>query len=587
MLTSTQAVELARLGARIEALYQLPMDVEWALHGSRVFVLQARPITTLGGDPADAEWNDSLAGDFLWSNGNLGEAVPDVMTPCTWSLVEIFMEDSMPAVYIGAYRPMGNIGGRFYMNISVVASVAASIGVSRKRFMPMVAEVFGRIPDDVEIPKLPISRWRVLRTVVPAAIRTKRRVRANRERFAGFISEAPARCEALVERVGATSDPAALVELWRGELLPYFRECSRMLETGAKRKGDAMATVRRRLSATVGDADANALLSGLHGGADALESLGPLVSLTRLARGEIDRATFARRYGHRSPHEFEVSTPRPAEDPEWVDRQLAGLRESPTDVDALLARQRDANAAAWTRLAERYPRKEASTRRMIERAAESFRAREAARSEVVRVFWALRAFVVRAGALTGRGDDPFFLSIGEILALLDDDESPLAHVAARRATYERYRALPPYPALIRGHFDPVSWAADPERRGDLFDATHAAVPSGGVVTGFGGAAGVVEGLARVIMMPEEGDALRAGEILVTISTNVGWTPLFPRAAAIVTDVGAPLSHAAIVARELGIPAVVGCGNATMRIATGDRLRVDGARGTVEVLDAET
>ncbi|MCK4901250.1 MAG: hypothetical protein KAS38_20875, partial [Anaerolineales bacterium] len=83
---------------------------------------------------------------------------------------------------------------------------------------------------------------------------------------------------------------------------------------------------------------------------------------------------------------------------------------------------------------------------------------------------------------------------------------------------------------------------------------------------------------------EEGDKLRAGEILVTVTTNVGWTPLFPRAAAIVTDVGAPLSHAAIVARELGIPAVVGCGNATMRLQTGDLLLVDGGKGVVEILE---
>ena len=70
-----------------------------------------------------------------------------------------------------------------------------------------------------------------------------------------------------------------------------------------------------------------------------------------------------------------------------------------------------------------------------------------------------------------------------------------------------------------------------------------------------------------------------------MQTDVAWTLLFPRAAAVVTDVGAPLSHAAIVARELGIPAVVGCGDATMRLQTGDRVRVDGGRGTVEILDA--
>jgi len=78
--------------------------------------------------------------------------------------------------------------------------------------------------------------------------------------------------------------------------------------------------------------------------------------------------------------------------------------------------------------------------------------------------------------------------------------------------------------------------------------------------------------------------LQPGEILVTVTTNVGWTPIFPRAIAIITDVGAPLSHAAIVARELGIPAVVGCGNATMRLKTGDRVRVDGGRGAVEILE---
>ena len=73
---------------------------------------------------------------------------------------------------------------------------------------------------------------------------------------------------------------------------------------------------------------------------------------------------------------------------------------------------------------------------------------------------------------------------------------------------------------------------------------------------------------------------------MTVATNVGWTPLFPRAAAIVTDVGAPLSHAAIVARELGIPAVMGCNDATMRLKTGDRVRVNGGQGTVEILKAQ-
>jgi pyruvate,water dikinase len=92
---------------------------------------------------------------------------------------------------------------------------------------------------------------------------------------------------------------------------------------------------------------------------------------------------------------------------------------------------------------------------------------------------------------------------------------------------------------------------------------------------------------RIVNFPEEGCHLQPGEILVAVTTNVGWTPIFPRAAAVVTDVGAPLSHAAIVARELGIPAVVGCGNATMLLKTGDYVRVDGGRGIVELIRMST
>jgi pyruvate,water dikinase len=104
-----------------------------------------------------------------------------------------------------------------------------------------------------------------------------------------------------------------------------------------------------------------------------------------------------------------------------------------------------------------------------------------------------------------------------------------------------------------------------------------------VITGAPGSAGQVEGLVRYLKSAEDGANLQEGEILVTTQTDIAWTLLFPRAAAIVTDVGAPLSHAAIVARELGIPAVVGCGDATMRLKTGDRVRVNGGRGVVEIL----
>jgi pyruvate,water dikinase len=583
VLSPEQAAGLARLGVRIEELHQRPMDVEWALRDGRFFIVQARPITGLRAPEQPLEeWNDSLHEDSLWTNGNLGEAIPDVMTPCTWSLVLRFMQGVMQASSLPNYRAYGNIGGRFYMRLSLAATLASMFGL-KKTFAEAIPQVFGKLPEGVEIPLLPLSRWQVLRALLPTVVQVLRRVRANTKRLPAFFAEAPSRCDTLRARIQATSSAAELATTWRTDVEPYFLECCHMLEAAAKQDSNALVLVRRNLKRLVGEADADVLLTGLHSGTSQLASLGPLVGLEQLSRGELDRDTFARKWGHRGPHEFEVSMPRPAEDPAWIDKQLAGLREAKRDVTSLLEHQKAAREAVWRRLGERSPRKVVSLRREIERATKALRDREVARSEVIRCFWALRAFVLRAGELTGHGDDLFFLSHEELLEVLGGSDAPLARVPSRKATYERYRSLPPYPTVIRGRFDPVRWAADPNRRSDFYNEHGDSVPASDTVKGFPGSAGVIEGLARVLGTVEEGDQLQPGEILVTTVTNVGWTPLFPRAAGVVTDVGAPLSHAAIVARELGIPAVVGCGNATMRLRTGDRLRVNGERGTVEVL----
>lgn len=305
--------------------------------------------------------------------------------------------------------------------------------------------------------------------------------------------------------------------------------------------------------------------------------------LDLLLRGDIDPAEFIRRYGHHSAHLFEVSVPRPGEDPGWIDAQIAALRSADVDIAALLAQQRAVRQAAWGRFQRRYPRRADAMQKRLSRARASTKLREAARSEQARVFWPLRGFVLRAGELTGRGEDLFQLSINEVLALLAGDESVLETVPERRAAYSRYCALPSYPAIIRGRFDPFGWAADPQRRSDIFAPDGERPAPADTIAGFPGSPGVVEGPARVALSVEDGERLRRGEILVTTLTNVGWTPLFPRAGGIVTDVGAPLSHAAIVARELGIPAVVGCGDATTRVHDGDWIHVDGTAGTVEIL----
>ncbi|MEV0697903.1 PEP/pyruvate-binding domain-containing protein [Saccharopolyspora sp. NPDC050389] len=584
VLSTAQAGELSALGVRIEELYGCPMDVEWAARDGRFWVVQARPITGLRDRPVET-WNDSLGGDYLWTCANLGEAIPSVMTPCTWSLVEIFMSETMALSRVGPHRLSGNIGGRFYLNLSLTFAVGNALGLG-SLVRSASEQAFGRIPEDVKVPALPMSRWRVVRSAASSALPFLRRVAAYQRRLPELLASSPDRCARLHERIAAVGGAEELRALWRSDVEPLLRDSSRMLAAGARLDGAGLVRIRPRLLKLVGEADANALLTGLSAGGDALASLGPVMGLGELARGDIDRETFARSWGHRCPDEFEVYAPRPAEDPEWIDRQLAGLR-SAADPAELLARQERARDAAWARLRSRHPGKERRLRRRITGAARAARGREAARSELIRAFWVLRAFVLRAGELTGAGEDLFFLRIEEVLALLGGSREPLGAVADRRQTYRAYAALGPYPTLVRGHFDPVRWSARPDRRMDVFDESVALAPVSDSVRGFAGAAGVVEGTARVLASVDEGETLRPGEVLVTTVTNVGWTPLFPRAAAVVTDVGAPLSHAAIVARELGIPAVVGCGNATTRLRSGDRVRVDGAAGTVEVLAADS
>jgi pyruvate,water dikinase len=196
---------------------------------------------------------------------------------------------------------------------------------------------------------------------------------------------------------------------------------------------------------------------------------------------------------------------------------------------------------------------------------------------------------LRAGELTGLGETIFFLTTDETIELLQGKEVKVDSIPFRQATHSVYESLPTYPVVIRGQFDPIQWASDPNRRSDFFDEygtlyeLEADIRQENVIFGVPGSAGEKEGTVRRLDSPEDWVQFQPNEILVTVQTNVGWSPIFTLTSAIVTDVGAPLSHAAIVARELGIPAVVNCGDATMRLKTGDRVRVDGNKGTVEIL----
>ena len=530
------------------------------------------------------EWNATLTGDYLWTNMIVGEVFPTATTLSTWSV----WQDYFAMLSMGDSPTIERIAGRPYLNYSLMYSFLLKILRKHERVMNMTKDSIGVPPAGMDVPSFPVSWRTVLFQVLPHEARNEVKKAGLRKRAPEFLAMVQERCQELEARIESASGHD-LIALWMEEIKPLWTEIHPLQDKMNEELNRRTQSLKTELTKLLGEEDTGALLTTISSAGE-LASLGPLAGLSRLSKGELSREEYLRRYGHRGPHENELAEPRPYEDPDVVDRQLAEFNESPVDVAGLLARRDAESIALWGEIKHKLPPKKAEAiERMIEGTREANTLREATRSELTRLVGVIRALFLRAGELAGLGDGVFFLTVDEVVSVLSGNRLSAAQIPARRDAYEKYKALPALPTWIRGRFDPFQWAADPNRRGDAFDAQMPAsartLPADNVVRGQPGSAGRVEGMVQRIDSPDEWDRLQPGEVLVASTTNVGWTPLFPRAAAVVTDVGGSLSHAAIVARELGIPAVVGCGDATIRLKTGDRVRVDGRRGVVEILEA--
>jgi len=537
-------------------------------------------------DVEAARWNDSFLGDFLWTSTNFGEALPDVMTPITFSMMRLYESTNRLDFGLGSFPMAGRIGGRLYMNVSVLAGFFTALGMSSEKVAAMTEDAFGKLPAEVEIPVLPIRRMKALRAFFPVAIWRFRLVRSLKRQVQDFVSESPQKALELSAAILSCSTPEEMLKLWDTEIKPSVEYALRMLTAGTSDYKSQSRRLRNVLNGLVGEGDANALMSGYPAGGT-IESLGPLLGLADLAAGRIEPGAYLQRYGHRGESELELSIPSPAEKPGWLEDKVEQIRSDPTGPHELLERKRRQHQEAWQRLCRRYPGEISHLQHDLARMNTAALTRERVRSEVVRQVRVLRTYALQVGSIYGIGEDAFYLTLEEISMLLGDERSVINRITARRELHARYAALPPYPPVIRGAFDPFEWAAGANKRIDFFNGKAAAARTTDRSTplkGFAGSPGIVQARARVLRSLDEQGRFKAGEILVARTTNIGWTLLFHRAAAVVTDVGAPLSHAAIVARELGIPAVVGTGDATARLRTGNLVEVNGAQGLVTVLD---
>ena len=582
------AKRLYSLAKKAEKDLGAPQDIEWAVSNGKVYLLQSRPITTLlGYDPITGYWNESLKGDYFWAFAGIGEILPEILYPSEWSLWDIYNNEVMEHEWFLPHKLYANIAGRIYSNGSVMVSAMKSFRYSDDRIRDIFSEALGVIPPEVIIPTFHVSYGTILTKIIPDELKWQLKVRRLKKKISTFLENFKGNCQDIRIKIEEQSDKAELAHLWMNEIKPLYHEAIWMMKVANEVFYNPYNKLSIELGKIVGKEFSNILIQGVPKDITKLESLGPLIGLREILEGRITQEEYLDRYGHRDPFENYIRYSRPAEEPEWLENQLKNY--SPLDYDEILQNRIQEFEEATKKLQEEVkPKKVKKYLQKIQTLLKEMHIREDIRSELTRSIWMIRFFYLQAGKLSGLGSDVFLLTIEELLEiLLGTDTSALAYLNSRKEFYQKLEALPPYPSLINGRFDPFEWNADPNHRSDLFDS-HITLgkeveEDSAIITGLPGSSGKIEGIVRIIRDPEEGDNLQLGEILVTRTTNIGWTPLFGRAGAIITDVGSPLAHAAIVARELRIPAVVGCGDATLRLKSGDRILLDGGQGTIQII----
>lgn len=558
---------------RIGNGYGRPMDIEWAVSGGKVYILQARPITSLKRMDRDSfKVNGSLSGEYLLSKTNVGEIFMRPVSPMTYSVLEIICDAlGMPCF-------IDNVCGQPYANLSVICSLIVALGAKEEAAFKMIKEIAGELPEGVSVPVFPFDRKkfkRKMRKLFLSGGESKTSRKDKREFKERMIEIA----DEMINEIRRLPDNKSLLNFWETKGTEFMANALGAIMRGVNIF--PLFTTKKRLSDICGEELANELCSG---GAGTLDSMKPLLLLEDVIRGDMTREEYVRLCGHRHVNEMELSAPYPYEDNNFPENIIEEHLRSGTDVHKMRAEQERRYNEAVCKFKELYPRKANRLDKMLRSFKEANRSREEVRSKGVKLFCIMRGFLLRVGEINGIGEDIFMLYFTEVMELLKGDKKALAHIPERRENYEKYLSYPPFPNLIYGRFEPEKWLSDENRRQDFYSEKIDGSSLSADIKGFPGAAGVVTGRVRVILSSDCAEELLPGEILAAPATNIGWTVVFPRAAAIITDIGAPLSHAAIVAREFGIPAVVGCGNATTVLKTGDMVTVDGARGIVTVIN---
>jgi phosphohistidine swiveling domain-containing protein len=618
-LSDAQVRLLAALGARVDASFGTPQDIEWALDATgQVWLLQARPITTLFPLPPDAPATDEVLRVYLCFTVQQGTEWP--FTPMGISAMRVLA--SAIAGFLG-FPPQDPLRGPKFLTetasrvfLDVTGALRSAFGRTMLTQMMAQAEVHAaaiihQLSTDPRVSLIKIRRLPFVLTIGRVLAQTRLpyslllallRPKTARTRLLQLNNRlrAPARVEATTD----LRTHVAAVERLLFDTLPRLLSATTPVMLGGM---GAFALASTLLGDLALEDERQIVVRGLPHNpttemnlalwalAQAVQGDPPTAALVQHTppaqlsdayhSGSLPPALqhglaqFLATYGHRSVNELDMGMPRWSEDPTYVFGvlasylQLRDVAQAPDRQFERAAQEAQAMLAELTRRARR-----ASLLRgllvgfFLRRARALGGLREMPRFALALLLAQARALLspvgdalVRAGQLD-HAADIFFLSLPEVHAALDG-ANVRSIVRERRTQYGQERTRRHVPlVLLSDGTEPTIEPAAPASADQVLRGT-AASP------------GRVTAPARVILDPHAAQ-LAQGEILVAPSTDPGWTPLFLMAGGLVMGTGGAMSHGAIVAREYGIPAVVGVAGATERIHTGQSVTVDGTTGIV-------
>jgi rifampicin phosphotransferase len=594
-LTDAQVVRLARLGRRIEAHFGRPQDIEWCLVDDGFQIVQSRPITTLFPIPESRDREN-----HVYVSVGHQQMMTDSMKPLGLS----FWQMTTPA-------PMAEAGGRLYVDVTQrLASPASRDGLLEAlgRSDPLIGDalrtILGRdgfirpLPD--EGPPGPLFGGAPAPIETDPAIVTELIGRSQASIAAAERDIRTKSGEALLDFIQADIqelrrilfDPQSHQVFMSAMEAAWWLNDQLQAWLGEKNAADTLTqSVPHNVTSEMGLALLDVadvirphpeVVAFLHH----VEDEGFLDELTKLEGGREARdaiGAFLDKYGMRCVGEIDITRPRWSERPSTLVPVILGNIKN-FEAGAGARRFEQGRQEAWAKeqdVLERLralpdgERKSEEAKRMIDRVRTFIGYREYPKYGMVsRYFVYKRALLKEAERLVQahvlrEKDDIFYLRFAELHEVARTNHVDGQLICRRKDAFRSYQALIP-PRVLTSEGEIVAGAY---RRDDM--------PTGALV-GLPVSAGVIEGRARVIHDMAEAD-LEAGDILVTAYTDPSWSPLFVAITGLVTEVGGLMTHGAVIAREYGLPAVVGVEQATRLIRNGQRIRVNGTDGYVEIL----